>query len=203
MITRILWALRAINYSIKSLILEKPKGLNFSSRDKYINKEIGFNGYAMTSKRALRNMLSKLDVKAKKIVDIGSGKGAVVYNSFLLGAEYSVGIEFSPKLHKIAVKNFQILECSQFCSSINVDAREFLEWKEFDIFFLFNPFDDKVYSEVMITIKDQLKSDLKTRWIIAYGKSNENAILNIDNCKVFERGICPYRNTPFIIFRIN
>jgi 16S rRNA G966 N2-methylase RsmD len=172
-------------------------------RDKYSNEEFGLNGYAMTSKSALRNMLSKVDINSKKFIDIGSGKGAVVYHAYKLGAKYSLGIEYSQKLHKIALKNFRILECSDFCLSVNIDARKYLDYSDFDVFFLFNPFDDHVYNDVMLTIKAQIQSDSRVRWIIAYGKSNKGAIMSLDNCNLVQHGICPYRNTAFSIYRIN
>jgi 16S rRNA G966 N2-methylase RsmD len=157
----------------------------------------------MTSKNALRNMLSKVDIRSKKFIDIGSGKGAVVYHAYKLGAEYSLGVEYSSKLHKIALKNFKILKCNDFCSSVNLDARKFSDYSDHDVFFLFNPFDDKVYNEVMMSIKAQIQSDHRVRWIIAYGKSNKRAIMSLDNCHLVQQGVCPYRNTAFAIYRIN
>ena len=148
-------------------------------------------------------MLSKVDIRSKKFIDIGSGKGAVVYHGYKLGAKYSLGIEYSPKLHKIALKNFKILKCNDFCLSVNVDARKFSDYSDYDVYFLFNPFDDNIYNEVMMSIKTQIQSDSRVRWIIAYGKSNKGAIMSLDNCHLVQQGICPYRNTAFAIYRIN
>lgn len=201
--TKLLWFYRVVQYTFNSLLYELPRGIDFSMRDKYSNEEFGLNGYAMTSKSALRNMLSKVDINSKKFIDIGSGKGAVVYHAYKLGAKYSLGIEYSQKLHKIALKNFRILECSDFCLSVNIDARKYLDYSDYDVYFLFNPFDDDVYNEVMLTIKAQIQSDSRVRWIIAYGKSNKGAIMSLDNCNLVQQGICPYRNTAFYIYRIN
>jgi 16S rRNA G966 N2-methylase RsmD len=201
--TRLLWLFRVFQYSFNSLIYELPRGIDFSMRDKHTNQEYGLNGYAMTSNDALRNLLKLVDVKSKNFIDIGSGKGAVVYNAFKLGAKRSVGIEYSKKLHTIALKNFEHLKCNNFCVSINKDARFFSDYINFDIYFLFNPFDDNVYLEVMMALKNQIKLDKRVRWLIAYGKSNENAILLLDNCFLVQRGICPYRNTAFGIYKIN
>ena len=201
--TRLFWLYRVFQYTFNSLFCELPRGIDFSMRDKYSNEEYGLNGYAMTSKSALRNLLSKVDIKSKKFIDIGSGKGAVVYHAFKLGAKYSLGVEYSPKLHKIAEKNFKILNCKDFCISVNLDARKFLDYSDYDVYFLFNPFDDNVYNEVMMSIKAQIQSDSRVRWIIAYGKSNKGAIMSLDNCHLVQQGICPYRNTAFAIYRIN
>jgi 16S rRNA G966 N2-methylase RsmD len=202
--TRLLWLYRVVRYTFNSLFYELPRGIDFSMRDKNSNENTdGLNGYAMTSKSALRNMLSKVDIKSKKFIDIGSGKGAVVYHAYKLGAKYSHGIEYSPKLHKIAINNFKILKCNDFCWSVNLDAREFSDYSDYDVYFLFNPFDENVYNEVMLSIKAQIQYDSRVRWIIAYGKSNKGAIMSLDNCHLVQQGICPFRNTAFAIYRIN
>jgi 16S rRNA G966 N2-methylase RsmD len=201
--TRLLWFKRVVHYSLNALFFELPRGIDFSMRDKHSNKEYGLNGYAMTSREALRNMLSKVDIRSKKFIDIGSGKGAVVYYAHQMGAQYSLGIEYSSKLHKIALNNFRILKCEDSCLSLNLDARKFSDYSEFDVYFLFNPFNDIVYNEVMISIKKQIRSDMRIRWIIAYGQSNKDAIMSLDNCHLVEQGICPYRNNNFAIYRIN
>jgi len=144
-----------------------------------------------------------LDIKSKKILDIGGGKGAVVYHAYKLGAKFALGIEYSQRLHEIALKNFRILNCYDSCTSLNIDAREFSDYGDYDVYFLFNPFDDYVYYEVMMIIKRQIKSVSRVRWIIAYGKSNKDAIMQLDNCHVFHQGTCPYRNTNYSIYRIN
>ena len=201
--TRLLWFYRVVQYTFNSLFYEFPRGIDFSMRNKYSNKEYGLNGYAMTSKSALRNMLGKVDIRSKKFIDIGSGKGAVVYNAYKLGAKHSLGIEYSPQLHKIALKNFKNLKCNDFCLSVNLDARKFSDYSDYDVYFLFNPFDDNVYNEVMMSIKAQIQSDSRVRWIIAYGKSNKSAIMSLDHCHLVYQGICPCRNTAFAIYRIN
>jgi 16S rRNA G966 N2-methylase RsmD len=194
--------LRAINYSIRAILFEWPRGINFSMRDKYSSNDASLNGYARTSKNALINLYKFVNINNKNFLDIGSGKGAVIFDTFSLGAKISHGIEFNQKLHKIAVSNFDKLKCNDSCVSINIDAREFKNYRDYDIFFLFNPFNEKVYWEVMSVISQQI-SDNKVRWIIAYGKSNESAIMSIKSIKLVERGVCPYRKTGFSIYKIN
>jgi 16S rRNA G966 N2-methylase RsmD len=204
--TKFLWAIRAIQYTLISILYEFPRGIDFSMRDK--NSNIGLNnrdlnGYAMTSKNALKNLLIHVDIKNKNFIDIGSGKGAVVYNAMKQGAKFCVGIEYNYKLHKIAVSNFKRLFVQDKCHSINIDACIYKNYFEFDIYYLFNPFSDQIYKEVMNSINSQIKHDKKTRWIIAYGKSNKSAIMDVDNINLIKHGICPYRNTEFNIYKIN
>jgi 16S rRNA G966 N2-methylase RsmD len=192
--TKLKRLIRAVSYTINAIFFEWPRGIDFSMRDKYSSRDVSLNGYARTSKKALINLFRKI---------IGSGKGAVVFDAFCLGANLSHGIEFNEKLHNIAVSNFKRLNCSSICKSINVDARNFYNYKDYDVFFLFNPFNDEVYFNVMSRIKVQIFNDPKIRYIVAYGKSNNSAIMLIEKIKKIEQGICPFRNTEFSIYQIN
>lgn len=201
--TTILRLIRAINYIASAVFFEYPRGIDFSMRDKYSNSNSQLNGYAKTSTNALKNLFKLVDITNKKFLDIGSGKGAVVYDSFKLGAKISHGIEYNHKLHNIAVLNFNRLRCNQTCISINCDARYFKNYINYDVFYLFNPFNEDIYLQVMSNIKDQIANDINTKWIIAYGKSNESAIMQIGKIKLIFTGICPYRNTTFSIYQVN
>lgn len=194
---------RAINYFLKYILIELPRGVDFSMRDKYSSNDSSLNGYARTSTNSLKNLFSFVDIREKSFLDIGSGKGAVVYDTFQLGANISHGLEYNKKLHDIAIENFKRLNCSEFCISYNVDARTFNSFNDYDVFFLFNPFNNEVYSEVIENIKSQIVNNLMKKWIIAYGKANENAILTIPNINLIAGGICPYRSTNFRIYQIN
>lgn len=195
---------RAFEYLFNFLFLEYPKGVDFSIRDKFSSsKDLSLNGYARTSKKALKNLYTFINVTNKKFLDIGSGKGAVVYDTYCLGAALSHGLEYNIKLHRIALRNFERLDCIEHCNSINIDARNFAHFNNYDIYFLFNPFDDDVYRQVIEKLRKQIVNDLTTRWIIAYGKSNHTAILNIENIKLLKKGTCPYRRNNFSIYQIN
>ena len=106
-------------------------------------------------------------------------------------------------MHKIATKNFDRLNCKLTCKSFNIDARLFTDYKDYDVFFLFNPFNDDVYLEVMTVVRRQIEGDFKRRWLIAYGRSNEIAILSIENIKLLQSGVCPYRKNNFSLYQIN
>lgn len=194
---------RAINYFLKFILIELPSGVDFSMRDKYSSKDSSLNGYARTSTNSLKNLFTFLDIRGKNFLDIGSGKGAVVYDAFQLGANISHGLEYNKKLHDIAIKNFKRLNSSEYCISYNVDARSFNRFNDYEVFFLFNPFNSEVYSEVIENLKSQIVNNLMKKWIIAYGKANENAILTIPNIKLIAGGICPFRSTNFRIYQIN
>ena len=97
--------LRGINYFLNYFFVEAPRGLDFSMRDLSGIENESYNGYAMTSKKALKNLLSFIENKQElSFLDIGSGKGAVVYFADSLGFKNSHGIEYNLRLHNIAKK---------------------------------------------------------------------------------------------------
>lgn len=100
--------IRGLRFLINFLFFEAPRGVNFSMRDLGGIEKLNYNGYAMTSKKALKNVLRFIKNKNElNFLDIGSGKGAVVYYADLLGFKNSHGIEYNLRLHNIAKKNFK------------------------------------------------------------------------------------------------
>ena len=169
---------RGISYFLRYLVIELPRGLNISPRSKSVGITLqGNHGYALTSRAALKNMLTGIDLQNQSFLDIGSGKGGVVIYSRQLGCLNSAGIEFEKPLHEMAVKNIEILKLNAHCTSYNLDARDFKSYADFDIFFMFNPFDDDIYEAVIKEIKLQLlESDLsRARYLICYGGANIDA----------------------------
>ena len=196
--------LRAGEYLLRWLFLEYPRGLDFSLRVKFPsgNKD-SMNGYARTSKSALENLIKNLSVEDKKVLDIGSGKGSVIADFYVLGFSESHGIEYNEMLHNIAQKNISVLRIDKFCKSYNLDARKFEYYARYDVYFLFNPFNENLYAEVMAVLRNQIRGSNLTRYIIAYGNANHKAIKSIENCALKEAGICPHRKTNYSIYKIN
>jgi 16S rRNA G966 N2-methylase RsmD len=150
-------------------------------------------------------MFSGIDVKTCRFLDIGSGKGGAIIYSHQLGCAYSAGVEYEKFLHDIAVKNIERLHLTKNCTSYNMDARNFKRYAEFDIFFMFNPFDDDIYEQVVNAIKSQILQDntLKPRYLICYGGANIDAV---NRCSIFSlvrEGNCPHRGNLFRVFKNN
>ena len=81
--------IRAFNNLFNYYLREKPLGLDFSIRDLSLIKDSQHNGYAMTSFEALSNIAKVVDFNAKRIIDIGSGKGNVLFQSIKLVRKYT------------------------------------------------------------------------------------------------------------------
>lgn len=197
---------RVISYSFRYLFCELPRGLNISPRSKSTGITLlGNHGYALTSRAALKNILNGIGLQDRSFLDIGSGKGGAIIYSRELGCKNSAGIEYEKSLHDTAVKNIEKLKLSRHCISYNLDARNFKSYADFDILFMFNPFDDDIYEAVIKEIKLQLLgSDLKkARYLICYGDANIDAVNNSGIFSLIREDCCPYRGNGIRIFKFN
>ena len=121
-----------------------------------------------------------------------------------MGCLNSAGIEFEKHLHDIAVKNIELLKINAHCTSYNLDARNFKSYADFEILFMFNPFDDDIYEEVKEIKLQLLESDLrKARYLICYGGANIDAVNNSGIFSLIREDYCPYRGNSFRVFKFN
>lgn len=203
--TMLLRYVRLLEYLSHYLFLEFPRGLDFSIRAKKRGITLeGNHGYALTSKKALKNILSKIPYRKLSFLDIGSGKGGVICYAYELGCERSEGIEYEEFLHKIAQKNIKILEYNEHVKSTKIDARDFERYAEFDIYFMFNPFDPDIYSEVVNSIFKQNKAILhldREKYLICYGDANLDAVNKTKYFELLTEQKCPYRGNLYRIYK--
>lgn len=190
--------IRAITYLFQYFFIELPKGLDFSLRDKNSISFQGSNGYALTSKAALRNIFQYLPfgINDKSLIDIGSGKGGVICYAKQLGFKTCLGVEYERHLHEIATKNIERLNLQKSVFSLNLDARSFEQYDTYDVYFLFNPFDSDIYEQVINCITAQAKNE---KHLIAYGKANDDVLVR-SGFREIHRSTCPYRNNSIKIY---
>ncbi len=196
---------RGFKFILTYLFFELPRGLDLSLRNKSRGITLpGSHGYALTQYAALKNIMSGICLEDKLFLDIGSGKGGVIIYSNQLGSTFSAGIEYEKFLHDIAVKNISQLKLNDVCKSFNMDAREFKNYADYDILFLFNPFDDLIYEEVIREISLQFsQSDISNeRYLICYGGANIQAV-NRANFSLIREDVCPFRCNLFRVFKLN
>jgi 16S rRNA G966 N2-methylase RsmD len=198
--------LRGAEYFLRYAFVECPRGLDFSIRNKAAGITLaGNHGYALTSKKALRNMLRHIPYAGKKLIDIGSGKGGVICFAYELGLRQCEGVEFEEHLHRIAENNIARLGYSDHVRSTLADARAFDRYADFDIYFLFNPFDYDIYAEVLNAIIAQNLASperKQDKYLICYGDANIEAVRasNAFSLKVEQE--CPYRGNTYRIFNL-
>lgn len=196
---------RAVEYFFSYIFIELPKGIDFSLRMKS-NKSFfaGNHGYALTSKKALQNILIGIPLEGKSFLDIGSGKGGCIYYAYQLGCVRSEGVECEKVLHDIAQKNIKQLKISSFVISNHVDALLFKRYSQFDIYFIFNPFDYEIYEKVVDAIVAQNVQSLNNRvkYLICYGDGSVEYIKSKACFKFIKEGVCPYRGNLFNVFQL-
>jgi 16S rRNA G966 N2-methylase RsmD len=199
--------LRGTEYLLRYLFVERPMGLDFSIRDKTTGITLpGNRGYALTSKKALKNILKQIPHAGKALLDIGSGKGGVICYAYELGLKTCEGIEFEEHLHKIAERNIKKLGYSSQVKSTNVDARKYERYADFDIYFMFNPFNYDIYAEVLNSIIEQNKKSPSRggeKFLICYGDANIDAVRAANSFSLIVENECPYRGNTYRIFKMN
>ena len=126
------------------------------------NKKKRAKMYQPTCTLPLRKLLKELNIPPGKIfVDLGCGKGIVLLVASEFGFKQARGIEFSPVLCDIAIKN-----CSTYKEKTKTDidfiilSSDVIDYclnDDEDVFYLFNPFDEYVLKQALNNITASLK----------------------------------------------
>lgn len=146
----------------------KKFGLIESEKTKKTDKR--FNPYERTDFCLIKELIkSKYITKTDYILDIGCGAGLFLSYLASNGFENLCGIELNPKLFKIANEN--AIKMKIFTNKdikINqINALEFKDIDEFNVFYLFNTFYDKdTYIEWLKIVENSLKRTNRTIRII-------------------------------------
>ncbi len=197
--------LRYVEYLLRWLILEKPRGLDFSMRAKSAISIEGNRGYALTSRKAVENILRGLPIgKGDSFLDIGCGKGGVLWFGSAFPFGRVAGIEVEPHLVEIARRNMQVLHLEDRIEVIAANAVTFEHYGEFNFFFLFNPFDAEIYRAVLTQVFSCLaaRGDAdRTVWLLCYGDSNAAVIENSGCFELHRNETCPYRGNSVRIWK--
>lgn len=82
------------------------------------------------------------------ILDIGCGKGLMLYFFSHFGFERISGIEYDKRLSRVARKNLKRLKSGNV-DIFNGDARLFRKYSDYDVFYLYNPFDRDTLCDVI------------------------------------------------------
>lgn len=95
-------------------------------------------------------------------LDIGCGKGRVIYALSKLPFTKIDGIEYSSELAEIAHNNLIKMEVDN-STIYNIDAIEFKKYNEYDYFYMYNPFGERTMSEVINSIEKTLRERERER----------------------------------------
>lgn len=97
------------------------------------------------SKRNIRN------VPKSNILDIGCGKGKMLWHFKRIGFDHVAGVEYSTKLSQIARDNMKLLGIS--ACIYNSDATLFENYDDYSVFYIYNSFEAEVMEKVVEKIR--------------------------------------------------
>lgn len=107
-------------------------------------------------RKAFRNI--GMDLSGYHFIDLGSGKGRALFIASLFGVKKCIGIEIAPGIQEICEKNIDT-----FCRRTGIDRETFelfqgnaLDYKistSNNLFYLFNPFNQKIVERVVEKLK--------------------------------------------------
>lgn len=155
----------------------KKRGLDFArplpgmyDRDGYLRD------YWPSEKKYVHKALAELDFHNKlNFLDVGCGKGYVLYLATAYPFERIAGIEYSKEIFSILERNMAQLRRADI-ALFNTDARAFTAYGEYDVIYFFNPFGEKIMRDVIEAILNQMKKE-KEYTIIYYNPVCSECVL--------------------------
>lgn len=153
-----------------SSINEKIHGLDFSMvyvSDLHRNTA-DFHGYSMTDAQDMKSILQAIPVDASRsaFLDVGCGKGMCMKCAAELGYQKVAGLDLDRHLLEIARSNMRKLQLDVNC--IYGNAVEFEDYKDYDVFYFYNPFGETVFRQVIQRIKESQRQRNRDIWVAYY-----------------------------------
>ncbi|HIT34200.1 MAG TPA: class I SAM-dependent methyltransferase [Candidatus Faecousia intestinigallinarum] len=139
---------------VSASLLERLQGLDFTMPDRMYDR--GRNDGAMylaSSRKMARQLFSLVDkTRFPNFLDVGCGKGFILWQAQEAGFSKVTGVEYDEKLAQICRGNLQRLNLQDAVTVAQGDAREFPDYGEYDVFYFFNPFVEEVMEQVVSKI---------------------------------------------------
>ena len=159
-------------FSFNYIFQERLHGLDFTLRDRRLLRQTDgkLHGYAITPSGHLKEIFTcyrSLKPSGGSLLDIGCGKGFVLWKASSYSFDRICGIDIDDRLIAIAERNIRrlgLMHTEVFCE----DARFYAFYEDFDCFFFSNPFDMEIFREVIDRIVLSLKTNPRTITIIYY-----------------------------------
>jgi tRNA1(Val) A37 N6-methylase TrmN6 len=167
----------------KSFDIETTQKLDRTELDVSTQKKAHASSYhALDVGRFKRVMKSiPVDFTTYCFIDIGSGKGRVLFMADQLRFCRIIGVEFSQILHKIAEQNLKNYlnklnkTRSEACIELfNCDALDFQFPAEPAIIFLFNPFDEIVMANFVKNLRQSIEISPRDIFLVYVHPTAEN-----------------------------
>jgi hypothetical protein len=137
----------------------------------------GYEGAAIAS---VRNALLGLAIAYGDytFIDYGSGKGRALFLAAELPFRRIVGVEYSPQLHEVALRNVvSYRNPSRQCHDVATllgDAVAFEIPREPIVFFFHHPFDEPIFRQVVARMEDSYQAHPRHMIVIYYDAKCES-----------------------------
>jgi SAM-dependent methyltransferase len=160
-----------LSWELKIFLFDKFFGYDFRPTSDLEEKSLlikdGRHNNEPSGNSYLKRALKKLKItEHDSIVDIGCGKGDALRLFCQFEFNKITGIEYSQNLAKIANSNFSKKKfVKKNIEIVNIDAQVFEEYSSYNMFYLYNPFDDVILNNVLEKIINAKK---ESRYYIIY-----------------------------------
>lgn len=136
---------------VLSSLRERLTGLDFTLPDRMYDRGRGDGAmYLASSDSMLAQLFSCVDrEKFHRFLDVGCGKGYVLWQAAMHGFSVVSGIEYDEKLFAICLRNLRRLGLADRIHPVCADACSFDGYGQYDVFYFFNPFGAEVLQKVM------------------------------------------------------
>lgn len=135
--------------------------MGVETSDPIESSELGYTDerlqkYAPSRWRTLQGALPKSSVSKDDVfVDLGSGMGRIVIRAAGYPFKRVIGVEMSPKLHEVALKNLEQCRDRWRCGEVELVCADVLSYDfpdDVTIVFLYNSFQGEIFDEAMRAI---------------------------------------------------
>ncbi len=157
---------------------EAPKGLDFARNTYPYGPQSDNIWYERTSPRHLAEMFSRFKDKTVPVLDLGCGKGYVLYALNKIGFSRVDGVEYTPAIAEIAANNMRALGLKDKVTIFNVDARRFDNYDPYGIIYMFHPFRKEVMKKVVHNLEESLKRAPR-RFTVVYSNPVEHIFWDV------------------------
>lgn len=169
---------------------ERLRGLDFTMPDAMHDRQRHDGAmYHVTPDEVLKGVFSHVDLKKHgSFLDIGCGKGYVLWKAEEYGFQKVGGVEYDEKLVKICRRNLLRLKLDGEVSVTCGDACSFARYGDYDVFYFFNPF----MSDMMTKVIDRIIESCRGKEImLLYYRPRYTA--HIEGCGYFTK-VCSYES---------
>jgi SAM-dependent methyltransferase len=137
-------------------LTELPKGLDFA-RNVY-PYSVGSENvwYERTHPAHIKKIFSYFKERARPVIDLGCGKGYMIYRLKQMGFFHVDGVEYDEEIYQIACQNMEMLNLEKEVTIYHMDARDFDDFDQYGILYLFHPFKGSIMREVIRNVEKSL-----------------------------------------------